>query len=151
MDTLSYKTKSVNKESAQKEWVVVDAEGISLGRLSSAVAKIARGKHKPSFTPHSDCGDYVIVINADKVQLTGNKWEDKTYQRYSGYPGGQRELNAKMKFDKNPASIIEHAVKGMLPKNRLGRQIYSNIYVYAGDQHPHEAQKPKQTDINAYL
>lgn len=151
VDTLSYKTLSANKESAQKEWLQVDASGLSLGRLASGVAKLARGKHKTSFTPHADCGDYVIVVNADKIELTGNKWNDKIYLRHTGYPGGQRSLTAQQLFDKDPIRLIEKAVKGMLPKNRLGAQILSNVYVYSGEDHPHVGQKPKSTDIKAYI
>lgn len=151
MDTLSYKTISANKESAQKEWIEVDATGLSLGRLASGVAKLARGKHKTNFTPHADCGDYVIVVNADKIQLTGNKWNDKLYIRHTGHPGGQRSLTAQQMFDKDPIRLIEKAVKGMLPKNRLGSQILSNVHVFSGEEHKHGAQKPKRIDINAYL
>lgn len=151
VDTLSYKTTSANKESAQKEWVQVDASGLSLGRLASGVAKLARGKHKTNFTPHADCGDYVVIVNADKIELTGNKWEDKIYLRHTGYPGGQRSLTAKQMFDKDPIRLIEKAVKGMLPKNRLGAQILSNVYVYSGEEHLHQAQKPKSIDIKAYI
>lgn len=151
VDTLSYKTISANKESAQKEWIEVDATGLSLGRLASGVAKLARGKHKTNFTPHADCGDYVIVVNADKIQLTGNKWNDKLYIRHTGHPGGQRSLTAQQMFDKDPIRLIEKAVKGMLPKNRLGSQILSNVHVFSGEEHKHSAQKPKRIDINAYL
>jgi len=151
VDTLSYKTLSANKESAQKEWLQVDASGLSLGRLASGVAKLARGKHKTNFTPHADCGDYVVIVNADKIELTGNKWNDKIYLRHTGYPGGQRSLTARQMFDKDPVRLIEKAVKGMLPKNKLGAQIFSNIYVYSGEEHPHQGQKPKTTDINAYI
>lgn len=151
VDTLSYKTISANKESAQKEWVQVDATGLSLGRLASGVAKLARGKHKTNFTPHADCGDYVIVVNADKIQLTGNKWDDKLYIRHTGHPGGQRSLTARQLFDKDPIRLVEKAVKGMLPKNKLGSQILSNVHVFSGEEHNHGAQKPKKIDINAYL
>lgn len=151
VDTLSYKTISANKETAQKEWIQVDAAGLSLGRLASGVAKLARGKHKTSFTPHADCGDYVVVLNADKIQLTGKKWDEKLYIRHTGYPGGQRSLTAQQLFDKDPIRLIEKAVKGMLPKNKLGSQILSNVYVYTGEEHPHQGQKPKSIDINAYL
>lgn len=151
MDTLSYKTISANKETAQKEWVLVDASGLSLGRLASGVAKLARGKHKTNFTPHADCGDNVIVVNADKIQLTGNKWDDKLYIRHTNYPGGQRSLTARQLFDKDPIRLVEKAVKGMLPKNKLGTQILSNVYVYSGEEHNQQAQKPKSIDINAYL
>lgn len=151
VDTLSYKTISANKETSQKEWVQVDAAGLSLGRLASGVAKLARGKHKTNFTPHADCGDYVIVVNADKIQLTGNKWNDKLYIRHTGYPGGQRSLTAQQLFDKDPVRLIEKSVKGMLPKNRLGSQLLSNVHVFAGEEHTHQAQKPKKIDINAYI
>lgn len=148
MDTLTYKTVSVNKENAGKEWVVVDATNQVLGRLSSEIAKILRGKNKPSFTPNADCGDNVIVINADKVRLTGDKWEDKEYIHYTGYPGGQRFATAKNVLVKKPTFIIENAVKGMLPKNRLGRAVLKNLHVYAGAEHPHAAQQPKEININ---
>ena len=142
MNTLSYKTISANKETAQKEWIVVDAQGEVLGRLASQIARLIRGKHKTNFTPHVDCGDYVIVINAEKVRLTGDKMTDKVYVRHTGYPGGQRFTSPRLLLEKYPERIIEHAVKGMLPKNRLGRRLYTNLHVYAGDQHPHEAQQP---------
>ena len=140
MDTLSYKTIATNKSTANKLWVLIDAEGQTLGRLASKVAILLRGKHKPNFTPHVDCGDNVVVVNASKVNLTGKKWEDKTYIRYTGYPGGQRTLTAKQLFDKNPSTIIEKSVKGMLPKNVPGRRMLSRLKVYAGDSHPHQAQ-----------
>lgn len=151
MDTLSYKTTSANKETAQKEWVVVDASNLSLGRLASGVAKLIRGKHKTNFTPHADCGDYVIVLNADKIQLTGKKWDDKLYIRHTGYPGGQRSLTAKEVFEKDPIRLIEKSVKGMLPKNKLGSKLFTNLHVFVGTEHHHEAQQPKQIDINEYL
>ena len=147
MDTLSYKTISANKSTVNKEWLLVDAEGETLGRLSSKVANLLRGKHKPSFTPHVDCGDNVVVINAEKIILTGNKWEDKTYQRYTGYPGGQRFTSAKELLSKNPAAIVEKAIKGMLPKNRLGADLFRNLKVYAGQQHGQEAQKPTAVNL----
>jgi len=143
VNTLSYKTVSANKNTVNKEWIVVDAEGEILGRLASNIAKVIRGKHKPTFTPHVDCGDNVIVINADKVRLTGNKLGDKVYVRYTGYPGGQRFVSPKELMAKFPERIIEKAVRGMLPKNRLGRQLFKNLYVYAGTEHKHEAQNPK--------
>lgn len=144
MDTLSYKTISANKETANTEWFVIDAEGQRLGRLASNVAKLVRGKHKTNFTPHANCGDRVIVINADKIELTGQKWDNKTYIRHTGYPGGQRTATAKEVMAKNPIALVERAVKGMLPKNTLGREIYrTNLHVYAGAEHTHEAQKPK--------
>ncbi len=148
MDTLSYKTISVNKETAQKEWVVVDATGQSLGRLASKVAKLLRGKYKPSFTPHVDCGDNVIIVNADKVELTGNKWTDRTYLRFSGYPGGQREYSPADLMKKSPDKLFRKVVKGMLPKNRLADTLLNNMYVYAGSEHPHQAQTPRKIDIN---
>ncbi len=148
MDTLTYKTVSVNKENAGKEWIVVDATNQILGRLSSEIAKILRGKNKPSFTPNADCGDNVIIINAEKVRLTGNKWEAKEYIHYTGYPGGQRFATAKNVLVKKPTFIIESAVKNMLPKSKLGRAIYKNLYVYAGAEHPHAAQQPKEVIIN---
>lgn len=148
MDTLSYKTKSVNKETVIKEWFVIDATNEVLGRLSSEVAKILRGKKKPSFTPHVDCGDNVIIINADKVRLTGGKRTSKTYIRHTGYPGGQRSENIEHLMRRDPAKVIEHAVKGMLPKSRLGNAIFKNLFVYAGSEHPHEAQNPKELKLN---
>lgn len=148
MDTLSYKTKSANKSTVQKEWLLVDAEGQTLGRLASKVAKILRGKYKPDFTPHVDCGDNVVVINAEKIQLTGNKWDAKQYIRYTGYPGGQRVKTAKDLLENNPTELIEKAVKGMLPKNRLGADLFRNLRVYAGTEHGQEAQKPKAINLN---
>ena len=143
MNTLSYKTVSANKGTVNKEWVVVDAEGEILGRLASNIAKLIRGKHKPSFTPHVDCGDNVIVINADKVKLTGKKLADKVYLRHTGYAGGQRQTTAKDLLNKYPERIIENAVRGMLPKNRLGRQLIKNLHVNVGPEHPFGAQNPK--------
>ena len=148
MNYLSYKTVSVNKEHANKKWYVVDAEGQILGRFASEVAMILRGKRKPSFTPHSDCGDNVIIINAEKIQLTGNKMDEKYYVRYTGYPGGQRIRNVKEQLNRKPIAVLEHAIKGMLPKNKLGDAIFHNLYVYAGPNHPHEAQKPEELKIN---
>ena len=148
MDTLSYKTISANKENANTEWFVIDAEGQRLGRLASNVAKLVRGKHKTNFTPHANCGDVVIVINAGKVELSGQKWENKTYIRHTGYPGGQRTATAREVMEKNPISLVERAVKGMLPKNTLGRELYrTNLYVYAEGDHNHEAQKPKSIKL----
>lgn len=147
MNTLSYKTVSANKATVEKEWVLVDAEGQALGRLASVVALMLRGKHKTSFTPHVDCGDNVIVINAEKIALTGAKMTDKEYIRHTGYPGGQRIVRADALMKKNPARLIEYAVKGMLPKNRLGAAIFKNLYVYVGPEHKHEAQKPKSIDL----
>ncbi|MCW5518926.1 50S ribosomal protein L13 [Aureitalea sp. L0-47] len=148
MDTLSYKTVSANKNTVNKEWLLVDADGQALGRLASEVAKLLRGKHKPNFTPHVDCGDNVIITNAAKIRLTGNKWQDKTYIRHTGYPGGQRSLNASELFEKDPTRIVEKAVKGMLPKNKLGAQLFRNLKVYAGTEHDQEAQKPKTINLN---
>lgn len=149
MNTLSYKTVSANKNTVQKEWVVVDAEDMVLGRLASKVAKMIRGKHKPNFTPHVDCGDNVIIINAEKVVLTGNKWTERKYYRHSGYPGGQRETTPAEMMAKSPEKLIQRVVKGMLPKNRLGTQILGNLYVYAGPDHDKQAQQPKTIDLNA--
>lgn len=148
MDTLSYKTVSANRATVTKEWVLVDATDVVLGRLASKVAKILRGKNKPSFTPHVDCGDNVIVINAEKVRLTGNKLNDKIYLSYSGYPGGQRKQTPAELLAKYPERLIEKAVKGMLPKNRLGDKVYGNLKVYVGSEHKQEAQSPKVIDLN---
>lgn len=148
MNTLSYKTVSANKATAKKEWVVVDAAGQPLGRMASKVAKILRGKHKTNFTPHADCGDNVIVLNAEQVALSGNKWADKEYIWHTGYPGGQKSLTAEELRKKNSLRVVEHAVKGMLPKNRLGRAILKNLYVYEGAEHKHEAQQPKVINLN---
>jgi large subunit ribosomal protein L13 len=147
VDHISYKTKSINREGTHKEWVLVDAGAQTLGRLASHVAAVIRGKHKPSFTPHVDCGDNVIVINADKVHLTGNKWEKKQYISHTGYPGGQRTTTPQRLKEKFPSRIVEHAVKGMLPKNRLGRRLFHNLFVYAGPEHEHAAQQPKELKI----
>lgn len=148
MDTLSYKTISANKTTVNKEWIVVDAEGMILGRLATKVAKLLRGKYKPEFTPHVDCGDNVIVINAEKVQLSGNKMSDKIYIRHTGYPGGQRKQTPNDILAKYPERLVEKAVKGMLPKNKLGRQIYKNLHVVIGAEHKFEAQKPKVVDLD---
>lgn len=145
---MSYKTKSANSKTVNKEWLLVDADGQTLGRLASRVANILRGKHKTNFTPHVDCGDNVVVINADKIALSGNKWDDKKYIRYTGYPGGQRVRTARDLMDKKPTALVEKAVKGMLPKNRLGADLFRNLYVYAGSEHNQEAQKPKQINLN---
>ena len=148
MSTLSYKTISANKDTVKKEWIVIDAENEVLGRLSTRVANVLRGKTKPCYTPHVDCGDNVIVINAEKIRLTGKKLTDKVYVRHTGYPGGQRFATPKEVLAKHPIRIIEHAVKGMLPKNRLGRTLYANLHVYAGAEHPHQAQQPKVVSLN---
>ena len=143
MDALSYKTVSSNKASIQKSWYIVDAEDMVLGRLISQVAMVARGKHKPTFTPHMDCGDHIIVINAEKVKLTGKKMAEKEYVSYSGYPGGQSFITAQALRTKRPIALVEKAVKGMLPKNRLGAQLLKNVHIYQGSEHPHQAQNPQ--------
>jgi len=150
VDTLSYKTKSANKESVKKEWVLIDANDQVLGRLASKAAFILRGKNKTNFTPHVDCGDYVIIINAEKIKLTGKKMTDKQYFRHTGYPGGQVIDTPEKLLAKKPGSVVEKAIKGMLPKNRLGSELFRNLHVYVGSEHPHEAQQPKElklTDI----
>ncbi len=149
MNTLSYKTQSANKATVNKQWVVIDATDQVLGRLATGVAFVLRGKHKPDFTPHVDCGDNVIVINAEKVQLTGNKWSDKEYVSHTGYPGGQRTITAEKLMAKNQIAMVEKAVKGMLPKNRLGSALYRNLFVYAGNEHPHAAQQPEVISLNS--
>ncbi len=143
VDTLSYKTLSVNKENADKKWLLVDAEGQTLGRLASEVAKRLRGKHKTNFTPHADCGDYVIVVNAEKVVMTGTKMQTKEYQWFTGYPGGQRTRSAQEMLNRKPHALVEEAVRGMLPKNRLGREMFRNLHVFVGPDHKHEAQQPE--------
>jgi large subunit ribosomal protein L13 len=143
VNTQSYKTLSAKKEEVESKWFVIDADGEVVGRLCSRIAHVLRGKHKPSFTPHVDCGDHVIVINADKVRFTGAKLDDKEYLRYSGYPGGQKSATPRDLLAKKPEAIVENAVRGMLPKNKLGRQIFHKLHVYAGPEHPHEAQKPE--------
>ena len=148
MDSRSYKTISLNAGTVQKEWYVIDATNEVLGRLASQVAKILRGKNKPGYTPHVDCGDNVIVINAAKVRLTGNKMTDKVYTRYTGYPGGQRFATPADFLARRPEFVIEHAVKGMLPKTRLGEAVLKNLKVYAGAEHPHAAQNPKEIKLN---
>jgi len=148
VNTLSYRTVMANDATVKKEWVVIDATNLILGRLSSQVAKILRGKNKPSYTPHVDCGDNVIIINADKVRLTGRKLTDKQYVRHTGYPGGQRFSTPKEMLQRKPIWVIEHAVKGMLPKNRLGAEMFRNLHVYSGPEHPHEAQQPKKIELS---
>ena len=150
MNTLSYKTISANKATVNKEWVLVDAEGQALGRLCSKVAKLLRGKHKPNFTPHVDCGDNVIIINAEKITLSGNKWNAKTYIRHTGYPGGQKSLTATELYGKDPARVVEKSVKGMLPKNKLGADLFRNLTVVVGSEHAHAAQKPKAINLNEF-
>ncbi len=147
MDTLSYRTISANSATVQKDWLVIDANGAILGRLASQIASMLRGKHKPYFTPHVDCGDNIIIINAEKVRLTGKKMTDKVYVRHTGYPGGQRFATPRQILEEHPHRIIEKAVKGMLPKNRLGRRLFTNLHVYAGGEHPHIAQQPKEVKL----
>lgn len=148
MNTLSYRTISANEKIVKKEWVVVDAQEMVVGRLATAVARILRGKNKTYFTPHFDCGDNVIIINAEKVKFTGQKMNDKVYVRHTGYPGGQRFATPRELMRKNPVKILEHAIRGMLPKNRLGDDLFRNLYVYVGPNHPHEGQNPKVININ---
>ena len=143
-----YITNSATSKEIQKEWFLVDADGALLGRMASKIAKIIRGKHKTNFTPHMDCGDNVIVVNAEKVRLSGNKWDQKEYVRHTGYPGGRKITLAKDLLEKHPTRLIEKAVKGMLPKNKLGRSINKNLYVYSGENHDQEAQKPKLINLN---
>jgi len=150
VDTLSYKTVSANTETSGKKWILVDAEGQTVGRLASKVAKIIRGKHKVNFTPHADCGDNVIIINAEKVSFSGAKLVNKEYVRYTGYPGGQRFLTAQEVLSKHPQRLIEKAVKGMLPKNTLGRHLFTNLKVYVGSEHKHEAQKPVVMNLDSF-
>ncbi|CAN5164676.1 50S ribosomal protein L13 [soil metagenome] len=147
MNTLSYKTKSATNETVQRQWFVIDAEGVVLGRLATQVATILRGKHKPSFTPNIDTGDYVIILNSDKVVLSGTKMDDKQYIHHTGYPGGQRSLSAKALNAKNPLALVEIAVRGMLPKTKLGRAMFGKLFVYAEGEHPHTAQKPQTLTI----
>ena len=147
LDTLSYKTVSLNDATAENNWLVVDADSKVLGRVASEIAKLIRGKHKPGYTPHVNCGDNVIVLNADKVKLTGKKWTDKVYVRHTGFPGGQRFTTANELKAKSSTLLVENAVRGMLPKNRLGRQLFKNLYVYEGSEHPHEAQQPTEIKL----
>ncbi|MBO8474217.1 MAG: 50S ribosomal protein L13 [Bacteroidetes bacterium] len=148
MNTQSYKTVSATPATVNKEWVVIDATDIPLGRLASRLALVLRGKTKPSFTPHIDCGDNVIVLNADKVKLTGKKMTDRVYVRHTGYPGGQRFSTPKEILAKKPTELLRMAVKGMLPKNRLGAKLINNLYLYQGTEHPHQAQKPRTITLN---
>ena len=148
MDILSYKTLSANKETANKQWFVVDAEGQTLGRMASKVAKILRGKHKTNFTPHADCGDYVIVINAGKIVMTGNKMEDRAIFSHTGYPGGQKRISPSEMLAKDETSVVKHAIKGMLPKNKLGAAILKNCFIYAGTKHDQQAQNPAVLNLN---
>jgi large subunit ribosomal protein L13 len=148
MDTLSYKTISANKDTVSKDWLLIDAENEVLGRLASKVAQLVRGKHKVNYTPHVDCGDNVIIINADKIELTGNKWDQKYYIRHTGYPGGQRFTSVKQLLAKKPTDIIRKAVKGMLPKTKLGDALMGNVFIYASNEHPHQAQQPQKINLN---
>ena len=149
MDNRVYKTASANAATVDKQWLLIDAEGQTLGRLCSTVASLLRGKHKTNFTPHVDCGDNVVIINAEKIQLTGKKWDQKEYVRFSGYPGGQRFRTAKEQHQRTPISLVEKGVKGMLPKTRLGRALFRNMHVYAGAEHSQAAQQPQEFKINA--
>jgi len=151
MNTLSYKTVSANKETVTKEWLLIDAENEVLGRLASKTAHLLKGKHKVNYTPHVDCGDNVIIINAEKIQLNGKKWDQKKYIRHSGYPGGQKILSATQLMEKKPFAMVEKAVKGMLQKNKLGAVQYRNLYVYVGNEHPHAGQNPKTINLNEIL
>lgn len=148
MDTLSYKTLSANKETANKQWFIVDAENQILGRMSSKIAKILRGKYKTNFTPHADCGDYVIIINADKAIMTGKKMENREIFSHTGYPGGQKRITPVQMLEKDGTSVVKHAIKGMLPKNKLGAAILRNLYIYTGTEHDQEAQKPTLINLN---
>ena len=143
MSKLHFTTKHANEATVQRDWYVVDGTNQTVGRMCAKIASVLRGKNKPYYTPHVDCGDFVIVTNCDKIKFTGNKLEDKMYINYSGYPGGKKEENASELLKRRPDVIIERAVKGMLPKNRLGRKMYKKLYVYVGAEHPHTAQKPK--------
>jgi large subunit ribosomal protein L13 len=149
MNTLSYKTISANDKTVNKEWVLIDAENEVLGRLASRAAMFLRGKYKTNFTPHVDCGDYVIIINAEKIVLTGDKFTDKEYVRHTGFPGGQRFTTPRELMAKKPIAVVEKAIKGMLPKNRLGRALFGNLHVYPGSEHPHQAQKPKAINLKS--
>lgn len=151
MNTLSYKTVSANSNTVDKKWLLIDVKGLPLGRTSSAVASLLRGKHKPNFTPHVDCGDNVIVVNADKIVLTGQKWKQKQYIRHTGYPGGQRSLSAEQVHKKNNTQLVEKSVKGMLPKNKLGAELFRNLRVYSGDNHQQEGQNPTIINLNDLL
>lgn len=151
MNTLSYKTVSANKETVTKEWLLVDAENEVLGRLASKVAYLLKGKHKVNYTPHVDCGDNIVIINAEKIKLNGNKWEQKEYIRHSGYPGGQTRLSANQLMEKKPFAMVEKAVKGMLQKNKLGAAQFRNLYVYVGSEHNHAGQNPKAINLTEIL
>lgn len=148
MNRFSYKTKSANEKIVDRKWYIVDATDQTVGRLSSQVASILRGKNKPYYTPHFDTGDYVIIINSSKVKFSGNKMKDKKYLWYTGYPGGQREITPEKLLQRRPNAVMEKAVKGMLPKNKLGRAMYKKLFVYEGTDHPHSAQKPETLNLN---
>lgn len=150
MDSISYKTVSANKATVNKEWLIIDAKDQVLGRFSSQVASFLRGKHKTNYTPHVDCGDNVIIINAEQIKVSGLKFDSKEYLSYSGYPGGLDVIPFARMMKKHPERILEKAIKGMLPKNRLGREMYRNLHVYVGTNHPHEAQTPKQVDLKSF-
>jgi large subunit ribosomal protein L13 len=147
VDHNSYKTVNANKATAEKGWVLVDARGKVLGRVASEIARIIRGKNKVNYTPNVDTGDHVVVINAEKVRMTGKKWSNRVIFTHSGYPGGQRELTPTVIRDKHPERLVEHAVRGMLPKNRLGRELFRSLHVYTGTDHPHTAQQPKEIKL----
>jgi large subunit ribosomal protein L13 len=150
VDQVSFKTQSANKESVTKKWYVVDASQQPVGRLASKVAQLLRGKHKPDFTPHVDCGDNIVIINAEQVKFTGKKWRDKEYRWYTGYPSGERSITAEDMYKRKPTRIVEKAIKNMLPKNRLGRRIFrKNLFIYEGAEDQQEAQKPEKLDIDS--
>lgn len=149
MDTRVYKTASANSATVNKQWLIIDAEGQPLGRLCSTVASMLRGKHKTNFTPHVDCGDNIVIINAEKVELSGAKWDNKQYVRHTGYPGGQRSRTAREQHARNPISLVEKSVTGMLPKNKLGRALFKNMFVYPGAEHNQQAQQPQEFKLNA--
>tara|TARA_B100000214_G_scaffold169072_1_gene121484 strand:+ start:803 stop:1258 length:456 start_codon:yes stop_codon:yes gene_type:complete len=148
VDTLSYKTLSANKETANKKWYIVDAEGQNLGRMSSKIAKVLRGKYKTNFTPHADCGDYVVVINAAKIVMTGNKMQDRKIFSHTGHPGGQKRISPQEMIKKEGTSVVRHAIKGMLPKNKLGAAILRNCYIFSDAEHNKQAQKPEVLNLN---
>ncbi len=148
MDTLSYKTISANKETANKKWLLIDVDGQVLGRAASKIAKVLRGKYKTNYTPHADCGDYVIILNANKVVMTGNKMQNREIFSHTGYPGGQKRISPIEMLKKDGTSVLRHAIKGMLPKNKLGAAILRNCYIYTGNEHIHEAQKPVELNLN---
>jgi len=147
VNTLSYKTISANAQTVKREWFIIDAQNLVTGRLATKIATLLRGKHKASYTPHVDCGDYVIVVNAEKVRFTGSKMAKKEYISHSGYPGGQKRRTPAQMLTAKPKYVVEHAVKGMLPKNRLGRAMFKKMFVYAGSDHPHQAQQPKKIEL----